>query len=144
VKPVKPKNEKAKNETLDGTVIDPQLHAPRPKAGIVPSDTRIYFRVLSGPDSGKVFDVSTGGSFLVGRSKADLLLSDPKVSERHAEVKIFGPEHYYLVDLASTNGTFLNGVRIDRRKFGHEDEIRVGDSLLKVAILDGTIPVSVN
>jgi pSer/pThr/pTyr-binding forkhead associated (FHA) protein len=46
------------------------------------------------------------------------------------------------VDLASTNGTFLNGVRIDRRKFHHEDEIRVGDSLLKVSILDGTVPVS--
>ncbi len=133
---------KTKDGSLEGTVIDPKLHAPRSKAGIVAADTRIYFRVLAGPDTGKVFDVSSGGSFLVGRAKADLLLRDPKVSERHAEIKIFGPEHYYLVDLASTNGTFLNGVRIDRRKFHHEDEIRVGDSLLKVSILDGTLPLS--
>ncbi len=133
---------KPKDGSLEGTVIDPRLHAPRPKAGIVAADTRIYFRVLAGPDTGKVFDVSSGGSFVVGRAKADLLLRDPKVSERHAEIKIFGPEHYYLVDLASTNGTFLNGVRIDRRKFHHEDEIRVGDSLLKVSILDGTLPLS--
>jgi pSer/pThr/pTyr-binding forkhead associated (FHA) protein len=131
-----------KDDSLEGTVVDPELHAPRLKSGIVAADTRIYFRVLAGPETGKVFDVSSGGSFLVGRAKADLILCDPKVSERHAEIKIFGPEHYYLVDLASTNGTFLNGVRIDRRKFHHEDEIRVGDSLLKVSILDGTVPVS--
>ncbi len=130
------------DESLEGTVIDPKLHSPRPKSGIVPADTRIYLRVLGGPDTGKVFDVSRGGSYIVGRGKVELVLSDPKVSERHAEIKMFGPEHYYLVDLASTNGTFLNGVRIDRRKFHHEDEIRVGDSVLKVSILDGTVPLS--
>jgi pSer/pThr/pTyr-binding forkhead associated (FHA) protein len=130
------------DDGLDGTVLDSQLHAPRPKAGLVPGDTKIFFRVLEGPDVGRVFDLSPGGSYVVGRGKADLQLSDPKVSSRHAEVKIFGPEHNYVVDLASTNGTFLNGVRIDRRKFGHEDEILIGDSLLRFSILDGTIPVS--
>lgn len=131
-----------KEDPLDVTELDPRLHAPRLKAGIVPGDTRIYFRVVEGPDVGRVFDVSKGGCYVVGRGKADLVLSDPKVSSRHAEIKMFGPEHFYLVDLASTNGTFLNGVRVDRRKFDHEDEIRVGDSLLKVSILDGTVPVS--
>lgn len=125
----------------DGTVLDSKMHVPRPKAGIVATDTRIYLRIVEGPDAGAVFDLSPGGSHVLGRGKADLILNDPKVSSRHAEIKIFGPEHYYVVDLASTNGTFLNGVRIDRRKFGHEDEIRVGDSLLRVSIHEGTIPL---
>ncbi len=135
-------NPRGNDDSNEGTVLDPRLGAPRPKAGLVAGDTKIFVRVLGGPDTGKVFDVSSGGSYVVGRAKSDLLLSDPKVSSRHAEIKIFGPEHNYLVDLASTNGTFLNGVRIDRRKFGHDDEIRVGDSLLRVSILDGTLPVS--
>jgi pSer/pThr/pTyr-binding forkhead associated (FHA) protein len=64
------------------------------------------------------------------------------VSSRHAELKFFGPGHYYLCDLASTNGTFLNGVRVDRRRFGHEDELRLGDTFIRVSVVEGTIPLS--
>jgi pSer/pThr/pTyr-binding forkhead associated (FHA) protein len=126
----------------DGTVLDRRLHQPRPSAGIVEADTKIYLRVESGPDEGTVIDVSRGGSFIVGRGKADIVLTDPKVSSRHAELKFFGPGHYYLCDLASTNGTFLNGARVDRRKFGHEDEVRLGDTVIRVSVIGGTIPVS--
>lgn len=132
----------AKRENGEGTVLDERLHHPRPTAGLVPSDTRIFLRVVSGPDRGAVLDVSRGGSFILGRGKVDVVLADPKVSSRHVELKIFGPGHYYLCDLASTNGTFLNGARVDRRKFDHEDEIRVGDTLLRVSVHEGTIPVS--
>lgn len=126
----------------EGTVLDERLHRPRPTGGVGPEDTRIYLRATAGPDIGRVFDVSRGGSFVLGRGKADIVLSDPKVSSRHAELKIFGPGHYYVWDLASTNGTFLNGVPVDRRRFQHEDEIRMGDTVLRVSILEGTIPVS--
>jgi pSer/pThr/pTyr-binding forkhead associated (FHA) protein len=123
-------------------VLDAQLHQPRPSGGIVPQDTRIYLRVAAGPDTGAVFDLSRGGSFILGRGKVDLVLSDPKVSARHAELKLFGPDHYYVWDLASTNGTFLNGSRVDRRKFGHEDEIRIGDTILRVSVHEETVPLS--
>ena len=126
----------------DGTLLDHRLHQPRPAAGIVAPDTKIFLRVESGPDAGKVFDVSRGGSFILGRGKADIVLTDAKVSSRHAELKLFGPEQYYVCDLASTNGTFLNGVRVDRRKFGHEDELRLGDTVVRVSVLEGTIPLS--
>jgi pSer/pThr/pTyr-binding forkhead associated (FHA) protein len=124
------------------TELDKHLHRPRLKSGIVPHDTRIYLRVHHGPDKGKVFDLSPGGSYLIGRRTGDISLADDKVSSRHAEIKILGPEAYFVVDLASTNGTFLNGMRVERQKFGHDDEIRVGDSTLHVSIIDGTLPVS--
>jgi len=126
----------------DRTVVDARLHQKRPEAGLVFPDTKIFLRVASGPDSGRVFDVSRGGSFILGRGNADIVLGDEKISSRHAELKLFGPGHYYVYDLASTNGTFLNGVRVDRRRFGHEDELRMGDTLLRVSVLDGTLPVS--
>ena len=126
----------------DGTLLDERLHQKRPEAGIVEQDTKIFLRVVSGPDAGRVFDISRGGSFILGRGKADLVLTDEKVSSRHAELKLFGPDHYYLYDLASTNGTFLNGARVDRRKFRHEDELRLGDTVIRVSIVEGTIPLS--
>jgi pSer/pThr/pTyr-binding forkhead associated (FHA) protein len=61
---------------------------------------------------------------------------------RHAELKFYGPGQFYLADLASTNGTFLNGVRVDRRRFGHGDELSFGDTVIRVSVVDGTIPVS--
>lgn len=126
----------------DGTLLDERLHQPRPEAGIVEHDTKIYLRITSGPEAGRVIDVSRGGSFILGRGKVDIVLTDEKVSSRHAELKFFGPDHYYLCDLASTNGTFLNGVRVDRRRFGHEDELRMGDTFIRVSVVEGTIPLS--
>jgi len=126
----------------DGTLLDERLHQKRPEAGLVEQDTKIFLRVVSGPDAGKVFDISRGGSFILGRGNVDLVLTDEKVSSRHAELKLFGPEHYYLYDLASTNGTFLNGARVDRRRFRHEDELRLVDTFIRVSIVEGTIPLS--
>jgi pSer/pThr/pTyr-binding forkhead associated (FHA) protein len=126
----------------DATLLDQQLHQKRPVAGIVDEGTKVFLRVERGPDAGSVFDLSRGGSFILGRVKADIVLKDEKVSSRHAELKLFGPGHYYLYDLASTNGTFLNGVRVDRRRFGHEDELRLGDTFMRVSIIEGTIPLS--
>ncbi len=130
------------SEAGEGTVLDERLHQPRPTGGLVPHDTRIYLSAVSGPDAGRVFDLSRGGSFIVGRGKADIVLGDAKVSSRHAELKIFGPGHYYVWDLASTYGTLLNGVRVDRRRFDHEDEIQLGDTVLRVSVLEGAIPLS--
>ena len=125
-----------------GTKLDENLHVPRLKSGLVAPDTRVYLRVVGGPDHGKVFDLSSGGCYIVGRTAGDILLNDTKVSSRHAEIKILGPEEYYIIDLASTNGTLLNGKRVDRRKFKHEDEIQLGDTIIRVAVLDGTVPLS--
>jgi pSer/pThr/pTyr-binding forkhead associated (FHA) protein len=126
----------------DGTLLDQRLHQKRPAVGIVDKDTKIFLRIERGPDTGRVFDLSRGGSFILGRVKADIVLKDDKVSGRHAELKLFGPGHYYVYDLASTNGTFLNGVRVDRRRFGHDDELQLGDTFMRVSVVEGTIPLS--
>jgi hypothetical protein len=118
-----------------------KLHVRGLKSSLVASDT-VYLRVIRGPDGGKVFDLSSGGCYIVGRQTGDIPLSDSKVSSRHAEIKVLGPDEYYIIDLASTNGTLLNGKRVERHKFKHDDQIQLGDSILQIAVLDGTLPVS--
>jgi hypothetical protein len=65
---------------------------------------------------------------VIGRSKdADIQVSDPNVSRRHAEVRQEGAAHW-VVDLDSTNGTEVNGRRLKRAKLRPGDKITVGST----------------
>jgi pSer/pThr/pTyr-binding forkhead associated (FHA) protein len=126
-----------------GTVFDPSQAPHRMKEGLVPKDTGIFLRIEEGPDAGKVFNISPGGVYTIGREGADLPLDDPKVSRKHAEIGLYGPDAWVLRDLASTNGTQVNDRRIgDRHKLSHWDAIRVGDTVLRLALVENAIAPS--
>jgi hypothetical protein len=66
----------------------------------------------------------------IGRSsEADVRLADTGVSRLHAELRRLG-EEVVLVDLGSTNGTTLNGRRVQEGRLRDGDRIGVGSSLL--------------
>jgi Protein of unknown function (DUF3662)/FHA domain len=67
----------------------------------------------------------------IGRSRqCDVVLEDPNVSRRHAEVRP-GPRGWVLSDLGSTNGTLLNGHRAaGPEELSAGDEIEIGTSLI--------------
>jgi len=63
----------------------------------------------------------------IGRDRqCRVCLPLPNVSRRHARISLVG-EEYRLLDLNSTNGTFVNGVRISRCILRHNDQIRIGE-----------------
>jgi hypothetical protein len=65
---------------------------------------------------------------VLGRSRdADVRIADLNVSRKHAEVQQRGDE-YVLVDLGSTNGTLLNGKRVERAKLNEGDVITLGST----------------
>jgi len=136
-------NKGQKNDTAAGTVIDPRLAPRRLKEGLVPADTGIYLRIEEGPGSHEVYTLSAGGVYLIGRKGADIVLDDEKVSRKHAEIGLYGPGAYVLRDLASTNGTLLNGRRVtEKAKLQHWDLIRVGDTQLRFAVIDKAVDLS--
>jgi hypothetical protein len=67
----------------------------------------------------------------LGRSRqCDVVLSDPNVSRQHAEIRPRGGS-WVLTDLGSTNGTVLNGRRVDRPEVIKQgDEIELGTSVI--------------
>lgn len=73
----------------------------------------------------------TARRLLIGRGEeSDVFLPDSMLSRRHAEVER-RDDGCYLIDLGSTNGTFLNGERIiGERRLRHGDLIALGDSRL--------------
>src|SRR5256885_1180926 len=85
--------------------------------------------ILQGPDKGRRFELPDQPA-LVGRESRALPLSDNTVSRRHAEL-VPGDDGWVLRDLGSSNGTYINGLRVTNRyqlKLG--DQIRVGRTLM--------------
>lgn len=71
--------------------------------------------------------------FAIGRrSDSDIQLDDPSVSGRHARLsRVASPYlegHYdvFIEDLGSTNGTEVNGRRIQQARLRNDDRIRIG------------------
>ena len=77
-----------------------------------PADARAhYLLVVEGPSKGLRIPV-TGRPFVIGRSEpADVVLPDPKVSRKHCRISEAFAE-LVVVDLESSNGTYVDGQRI--------------------------------
>jgi Nif-specific regulatory protein len=89
--------------------------------------------VLSGSSKGLVVPIGAD-SISVGRDNSnDLCLSDPAVSVRHYRIDKTD-DGYELFDLASDNGTFVNGIPVGHKALAHGDTIRAGDSELLFAL----------
>jgi pSer/pThr/pTyr-binding forkhead associated (FHA) protein len=84
-------------------------------------------RLASGPLAGKVFEV--GSTLRVGRHPFnELSLSDPGLSRYHCWIMVKDGAPC-VEDLASANGTFVNGERVrTRRTLKPGDVIRVGST----------------
>lgn len=61
----------------------------------------------------------------------DIPLNDPLVSEKHARV-VYSNGSFWIEDLGSRNGTFVNGHRIDRKSVLRDGYlVRMGSSMLR-------------
>jgi hypothetical protein len=62
----------------------------------------------------------------VGRSDTNgIVVDDDRVSAEHLELRLSG-DAWEVVDLGSTNGTFVNGVHVTRASLGRESSVRLG------------------
>src|SRR5262245_27609187 len=83
--------------------------------------------VTTGPDAGKKQNLR-GTTLSVGTDDGnDLVLSDKSISRKHFELR--GTEHgILLVDLGSTNGTYVHGYRLDRVYLNRSTVIEAGET----------------
>jgi two-component system, NtrC family, sensor kinase len=90
----------------------------------------LVLAVIQGPDKGKKYELPANEPQLIGRSSEALPNTDNAMSRRHAELT---PDDgvWYIRDLLSQNGTYVNGLRIsERTRLRPGDQIRVGQTLL--------------
>jgi pSer/pThr/pTyr-binding forkhead associated (FHA) protein len=100
---------------------------------LFPAMTRAILVIAAGPSTGR-HELEEGDVLVLGRENADLFLDDPQVSRRHAVVRVVegGLE---VEDLGSSNGTFVNGRRIERpTSVGASDSLRVGETTIELQV----------
>jgi serine/threonine-protein kinase len=102
---------------------------------------KITLAVIAGPSTGQSFAFDRPDRFLVGRSiKAHFRLrpekdKDLRVSRLHFLVEV-NPPLCRLHDLGSRNGTHVNGQRVSSCDLTDGDEIRAGQTVLRVCFTD--------
>lgn len=74
--------------------------------------------------------------FQIGRNtESDVVLNDPTVSRKHATIRHYDGS-YYLQDLQSSGGIWLNNVRINAEKLASGDRIQIGKTILTFDLVE--------
>jgi len=106
------------DQMLDAVVVG----APDPAA------SHAFLLVLSGTDPGRLH-VLDRSEMVIGRSRfADIHISERALSQQHCKLARHG-EHHRLFDLGSTNGTFVNDMKVQQADLKPGDVIRTGETV---------------
>jgi pSer/pThr/pTyr-binding forkhead associated (FHA) protein len=99
-----------------------------------------YLLVRKGPGAGGLHHLT--GPVTLGRgTAADILIPDEAVSREHAALRIDG-DTVVVEDMDSSNGTLVNGKKVDQARLEHGDVIQLGGTELEVLIEDDSGTVS--
>lgn len=90
-------------------------------------------RVLSGPDVGREFPLPSGTSYIGRGRDADIRLTDPLTSKRHARITV--GETVEIVDTNSANGLLMDGLPVTRATLNSSDTVALGDTTVSVVSL---------
>ena len=117
------------------------------QASLAPiTSPRCELRVVAGPDVGLTvtFDDVATRRVLLGKSEVcDLRLTDRAVSRRHAAIEM-GTGGPRLVDLDSSNGTWIGAVRVKEAVLGASSTLRLGGTTVRFELdaTERTLPAS--
>lgn len=96
---------------------------------------QVNLKVTAGPYKGRIFSFTQHDTFLIGRSPdAHLCLPNDRYFSRNHCLLEINPPHSYLRDLNSTNGTFLNGHRVQDAFLKNGDRVQCGETILEVEV----------
>lgn len=108
---------------------------------------RVTLNVVAGPQTGRTFGFDQHDTFMIGRSEdSHFCLPHDRFFSRHHCIVEIAPPQAFLRDLGSTNGTFVNGIRVDSTYLKHGDRIQGGETVLEVAVagdnFDSQVPAA--
>ncbi len=99
---------------------------------------RVNLNVVAGPQTGRTFTFDQHDTFMIGRSEnAQFCLPQDRFFSRHHCILEIAPPQAFIRDLGSTNGTFVNGMRVDTAYLKSGDRIQGGETILEVEVSTG-------
>jgi two-component system, cell cycle response regulator len=90
---------------------------------------RAYLVVLAGASVGEMYKIESETTVIGRGQKAQVRLLDDGISREHAQLVIEG-SRIILHDLGSTNGTYCNGLKVDKKELVDGDKILVGSTTI--------------
>src|SRR3954451_21146921 len=90
---------------------------------------RAYLVVLAGASVGEMYKIESEETIIGRGQRAHIRLFDDGISREHARVSVEG-SRIMLSDLGSTNGTYCNGLKVDKKELADGDKILVGSTTI--------------
>jgi diguanylate cyclase (GGDEF)-like protein len=112
--------------------LDGKTWLTAPKAPLPAAPRKAYLVLIypNGPGLGSLVTIGDQ-PLVIGRGdNCDVRLSELSVSRRHAGVQA-EPDGIYVLDLHSTNGTYLNGKAVDRAPLHDGDHLQIGAQIFR-------------
>ncbi|HEX7601445.1 MAG TPA: FHA domain-containing protein, partial [Polyangiaceae bacterium] len=109
------------NVTLSGDVVRELLARSQ--------RDRAYMIVLTGSNVGEMYRLQAGETVIGRASTVAIKLGDDGISRRHARVIVEGTV-VRIEDLQSSNGTLVNGARVDSQTLKDGDKIQIGSTTI--------------
>lgn len=100
----------------------------------MPVRRRLSLAVLEGLDSGRIFTIDRPRT-VVGRGEADIVINDSEISRQHAAIEVHGAR-VLVRDMGSTNGVFVNDVKVSQAELENRGEFRLGGTRLMLIVAD--------
>jgi len=96
------------------------------------NEPRFALRFISGKYQGGEYPLAEGQEIVIGRSsELDMVLVEEMVSRKHARIALTDGT-ISIEDLGSTNGTFVNGEKVQQGTLREGDRVLIGTNILKV------------
>src|SRR6476646_7206643 len=99
---------------------------------------RVSLNVVAGPQVGRTFTFDQHDTFMIGRSEdSHFCLPQDRFFSRHHCILEIAPPQAFIRDLGSTNGTYVNGQRVETAYLKSGDRIQGGETVLEVEVSTG-------
>ncbi len=96
--------------------------------------------VMSGPTTGQTIYLETKDKWSVGRAtESDIVFPDASVSRNHCQVRFDPPKNWVIEDLQSSNGTWINGEKIESSVLRSNDKIQIGSNIILKFVLQDEV-----
>ena len=113
----------------------PSDQAVLPPLPALPPTKRYSLAVIMGANAGQIYAITKPRVVLGRGTESDVQLQDSEVSRRHAMIEIHLDEAN-VSDLGSTNGTYVDGVRIQRATIYSNQEFSLGTTTVMFIVTD--------
>ncbi len=135
-KPAPKKKAKPEAENPYDTIFDDSsAEAPEELPFNIMSSTPYLLKVISGPNAGAEIGIEKGRTYTLGKNPdvCDIVFQDMSVSRNHARLTVSPDGAMEIEDLASKNGTVVNGVPVtEKRPITPQDMIALGTTVFLI------------